>query len=262
MEQARSYVCKECASPVPSGHKFCGACGATVPAEAQTLETHYFGAMQAPGMARLVVIRADGAMGEGLTYLLQATEHSAGREAEQIPFPSDSWLSPNHANFLYRGSKLYVRDEGSLNGVYVRIRGSALVHPGDYLMCGSQFFRVDATPKDTSGPDSEQTYFYSSPRAPSAFRLTQILEGGMDGIVTCAQEHSMTIGREDCDLSFPEDIHMSAVHAKVEMVGGDLTLIDDESQNGVFLRIQGEQELIHGDYLFLGQHLLRVEVTT
>ena len=80
MEQARNYVCTECASAVPSGHKFCGACGAPVPAEAQTLDTQYFGAMQMPGKARLIVVRGDEAMGEGLSYLLQATEHVAGRE--------------------------------------------------------------------------------------------------------------------------------------------------------------------------------------
>src|SRR5262245_30876100 len=27
MEQARNYVCRECSTPVPSGHKFCGTCG-------------------------------------------------------------------------------------------------------------------------------------------------------------------------------------------------------------------------------------------
>ena len=91
MEHARNYVCTECASAVPSGHKFCGACGAPVPAEAQTLETKYFGAMQMPGKARLIVVKGDEAMGEGLSYLLQATEHVAGRDAEQIPFPSDRW---------------------------------------------------------------------------------------------------------------------------------------------------------------------------
>ncbi|MDH3843813.1 MAG: hypothetical protein OES69_07730, partial [Myxococcales bacterium] len=73
MEQARNYVCTECASAVPSGHKFCGACGGGVPSEAQTLETKYFGALQMPGKARLIVVRGDEAMGEGLSYLLQAT---------------------------------------------------------------------------------------------------------------------------------------------------------------------------------------------
>ncbi len=261
MEQARNYVCTECASAVPSGHKFCGACGASVPVEAQTLETKFFGAMQTPGKARLIVVRGDDSMGEGLSYLLQATEHVAGREADQIPFPSDHWLSPQHANFLYRGEKLVVRDEGSLNGVYLRIRGPVPVQIGDQLICGQQVFRVDATPKDTSGPEADQTYFYSSPRRPSAFRVTQVLEGGMDGMVCCAGESSLEIGREECDMNFPNDFFISPRHARIEMTGDTLELTDQGSQNGTFLRIRGEQELSHGDYLFLGRNLLRVEVT-
>ncbi len=261
MEQARNYVCTECASAVPSGHKFCGACGAPVPAESQVLDTQFFGALQMPGKARLIVVRGDEAMGEGLSYLLQATEHLAGREADQILFPSDNWLSPKHANFLYRGEKLVVRDEGSLNGVYVRIRGSAPVQIGDHFMCGQQFLRIDATPKDSSGAEPDQTYFYSSPRRPSAFRVTQVLEGGMDGIVCCAQEHTIEIGREDCDINFPDDVYLSPRHARVEMTGESLKLIDENSQNGTYVRIRGERELGHGDYLFLGRNLLRVEVT-
>lgn len=261
MEQARNYVCTECVSAVPSGHKFCGACGAAVPPAAQVLETRYFGALQMPGKARLIVVRGDEAMGEGLSYLLQATEHVAGREADQIPFPGDNWLSPRHANFLYRGEKLVVRDEGSLNGVFVRIRRAAPIQIGDHFMCGQQLFRVDATPKDSSGPEPDQTYFYSSPRRPSAFRITQILEGGMDGIVCCAREQSIEIGREDCEMSFPDDLYMSRRHARVEMAGETLQLIDQNSQNGTYIRIRGERELSHGDYVFLGRNLLRVEVT-
>jgi len=261
MEQARNYVCTECASPVPSGHKFCGACGAGVPHEAQTLETKFFGALQMPGKARIIVVRGDEAMGEGLSYLLQATEHIAGREADQIPFPSDTWLSPRHANFLYRGEKLVVRDEGSLNGVYIRIRGAAPVKVGDHFLCGQQLFRLDATPRDTSGPGADQTYFYSSPKRPSGFRVTQVLEGGMDGIVCCAHEHTVHIGREECDINFPDDVYLSPGHARVEMSGESLELIDENSQNGTYVRIRGERELSHGDYLFLGRNLLRVEVT-
>ena len=261
MEQARIYVCTECASAVPSGHKFCGACGSGGPHEAQTLETKFFGALQMPGKARLIVVRGDEAMGEGLSYLLQATEHIAGREADQIPFPSDTWLSPRHANFLYRGEKLVVRDEGSLNGVYIRVRGAAPIKAGDHFLCGQQVFRVDPTPKDTSGPEADQTYFYSSPRRPSAFRITQVLEGGMDGIVCCAHEHTVQIGREECDINFPDDVYLSPRHARVEMSGESLELIDEGSQNGTYIRIRGERELSHGDYLFLGRNLLRVEVT-
>src|SRR6187455_2249279 len=31
MDQARYFVCESCMTPVPSGHKFCGRCGAPVP---------------------------------------------------------------------------------------------------------------------------------------------------------------------------------------------------------------------------------------
>src|SRR5690606_10019732 len=78
MEQNRYYVCKECSSPVPPGHKFCGACGATVPDELLEKKVEFFGTMQAPGKARLILIRGtDGA--DGLSYLLQGTEHVTGR---------------------------------------------------------------------------------------------------------------------------------------------------------------------------------------
>ena len=38
MEQARSYVCRKCYSPVPQGHKFCGRCG--IPLGAAALNWH------------------------------------------------------------------------------------------------------------------------------------------------------------------------------------------------------------------------------
>ena len=49
-----SLRAKECSTPVPSGHKFCGRCGAVVPPAILELRTEFFGAMQAPGKARLI----------------------------------------------------------------------------------------------------------------------------------------------------------------------------------------------------------------
>jgi pSer/pThr/pTyr-binding forkhead associated (FHA) protein len=261
MEQARNYVCKQCSTPVPSGHKFCGRCGAPVPAEIVELQVRFFGAMQAPGKARLVLIRGgDGT--EGLTYLLQGQEHIAGRGEGAILFPDDLWLSSRHANFFYQGERLFVRDESRGNGVYVRIRQPVPIVPGDQFLCGEQVFRLDPTPKDTSGPDPDMTYFYSSPKRPSPFRITQVLRGGHAGLVACARENALSIGREECDVNFPEDLYMSGQHARVEHTPqGTYLLTDTGSRNGTYLRIRGERELANGDYLFLGRQLLRVEIT-
>jgi pSer/pThr/pTyr-binding forkhead associated (FHA) protein len=260
MEQARNYICKECSSPGPGGHKFCGSCGAGVPAEVQDPSPHYFGAMQTPGKARLILIRGDQGV-EGLSYLLQGTEHVAGRQDAQILFPDDPWMSPRHANFIYRGDKLVVRDEGAANGIYVRVKQPASLRLGDYFLCGEQVFRIEDAPGDATGPDRDQTYFYSSPRRPSSFNVVQVIAGGVPGMVHCALDNAALIGREDSDLNFPLDVFMSGNHAKLERQGDQFLLTDLQSRNGTFVRIRGEQELVHGDYLFLGKQLLRVEMT-
>ena len=261
LEQNRFYTCKECSSPVPPGHKFCGACGTTIPEDLLEKKVEYFGSMQSPGKARLILIRGtDGT--DGLSYLLQGTEHVAGRTNAQIPFPNDTWISDRHANFIYRGEKLVVRDEGSLNGVYVRVRQPVPLAAGESFLCGEQLFRADLTPRDGAGPEPDQTYFYSSPKRPSSFRVVQMLRGGSDGMLHCARESSIQIGREDNEMNFPEDIYMSGRHARVDLgTDGTFTLHDLGSRNGTYIRIRGERELAHGDYLFIGQQLLRVEQT-
>src|SRR5262245_18828272 len=121
MDQARHYVCESCMTPVPSGHKFCGRCGTPVPEHILHLSAHFYSDMQDPGKARLILIRGEGM--DGLSYHLKADQHIVGR-AGQLEFPEDPFISPKHANFFYRDSRLVVRDEGSLNGVYFRVRGS------------------------------------------------------------------------------------------------------------------------------------------
>jgi len=261
MDQARNYVCKECSSPVPPQSRFCGVCGAPVPDVVWTQQTDYFGSMQAPGRARLILIRGDQGV-EGLTFLLQGDEHVAGRQDAQIVFPEDPWLSPKHANFLYRDGKLIVRDEASANGVYVRVRGAVPLQVGDAFLCGEQVFRLDGPPVDDASPAPDQTYFHSSPKRPSAFRVTHVLVGGDIGMVHSARENSVLIGREEADMNFPLDVFMSGNHARVENTGaGQFQLVDLDSRNGTFVRIRDERVLAHGDYLFLGKQLLRVEMT-
>ncbi len=257
MDQAKYYVCQSCMTPVPSGHKFCGRCGASVPEDALTLRTDYFSDMQDPEKARLVLIRGEGM--EGLSYHLKADQHVVGRQG-QLEFPEDPFVSPRHANFFYRDGKLVVRDEGSLNGVYIRIRGTVEIIPGDTFLAGEQLFRVDPTPKASDGVDAEGTFFYSSPKYPALFRVNQIIEGGAVGMTVCARTNTLAIGREDGDLNFPGDLFLSAKHCTVEEREGHFFLTDHGSRNGTYVRLKADRELGHGDYVFIGKKLLRVEL--
>src|SRR5580692_3029890 len=140
MDQAKNYVCKSCSTPVPLGHKFCGRCGAAIPTEVANARTQFFGQLQVPGKAKLILIRGEGI--EGLSYQLNAEQHSVGRNG-QIVFPDDLFVSPKHANLFYRGGRLVVRDEASQNGVFWRVRVPMEISPGDTFLAGEQLFLVE-----------------------------------------------------------------------------------------------------------------------
>jgi len=246
-------------TPVPSGHKFCGRCGTPLPDYILNLQTSYFSDMQDSEKARIVLIRGEDM--EGLSYHLKADQHLVGRGGA-LDFSDDQFVSPKHANFFYRGNRLVVRDEGSTNGVYCRIRGTVDLSPGDTFLAGEQLFRVDPTPKASDGADNQGTFFYSSSQDPSAFRLNQILEGGATGMTVCARGNTLDIGREDGDLNFPGDVYMSAKHCTVEQKDGKFSLTDHGTLNGTFVRLKAEKSLGHGDFLFIGKKLLRVEMNS
>jgi pSer/pThr/pTyr-binding forkhead associated (FHA) protein len=271
--------CEFCGADVIPGHRFCGNCGKPVggvagvaqpagagarPGPPRPGKTMFFGAMQAPS-PKLILIKGEGM--DGVSYVLSSTEHIAGRLEGAILFPEDPLLSPRHANFIYRDGRLHVRDEGSANGVFLRILKPVTVPSGSMFLVGEQLLRVDGTPPDTVPvPDGEGTYFYGSPKRPSRLALTQLLAGGHAGMIFRARNDSLSIGREGNDVNFPDDPFISGRHATVTAVEGpggtqQFQLADLNSKNGTFVRIGGEAPLFHGDYVFLGQQLLRVEIT-
>jgi pSer/pThr/pTyr-binding forkhead associated (FHA) protein len=276
---AAAKVCAFCGAPLAPHHRFCGSCGRPIaaanapaaPVAAPEVrkpggpgKTMFFGAMQAPGRAKLILIKGEGM--DGVSYVLSATEHIAGRLEGAILFPEDPLLSPRHANFVYRDGKLFVRDESSANGVFVRIIRPQTVASGATFLVGEQLLRVElAGPDPVPIPDSDGTYFYGSPKRSSKLALTQLLAGGHAGMIFRAREDTLTIGREGNDVNFPEDPFISGRHATVQAIetplGQRFTIADLGSKNGTFLRTQDETPLFHGDYVFIGQQLLRVEIT-
>ena len=68
------------------------------------------------------------------------------------------------------------------------------------------------------------------------------------------------IGREEGDVTFPDDEFMSRRHATVRRsTSGKPTLEDMESSNGTFVRLRGDHDLRPGDVLRMGDQLLRFE---
>jgi pSer/pThr/pTyr-binding forkhead associated (FHA) protein len=65
------------------------------------------------------------------------------------------------------------------------------------------------------------------------------------------------IGRESCDLSYPQDTLLSPRHASVAIREGRVVLKDLNSQNGSFIRQRQDSELAPGDVFLLGRELFR-----
>lgn len=259
MEQAQHYVCTSCYTPVPLGHKFCGKCGAPTPFAEDGAQVKYYGAMQVPGKARVILIKGDQEM-EGISYHLNAESHVVGRSEGVILFEKDTWVAPKHANFYYRDGALYVQDEDTENGVFIRTRETVALDPGDCFTVGEQVFRFEAAVDADDSPDDKGTYFFHSPWEKKSFSIVQVLEGGSDGMQVHDKEGEITIGRDDCDMNFYDDEYMSLKHVKISTVGQKFEMEDLGSKNGTFIKLKGEQKLEHGDYVMIGKELLRVEI--
>ncbi len=231
----------------------------TTSSRGKKAKTMFFSAIQA-SRAKLVLIKGDGL--DGVSYTLAGEEHVAGRLEGPLLFEEDPFLSPRHANFYYRKGKLVVRDEESANGIYIRIRGSHPIGFHDRFLVGEQVMEVlrSVGTDDPFEPEGDGTYFFASRRRPSHFRLVQILRGGDTGLGFQAIKDTVSIGREGNDVNFPDDPFISGHHAQVTYAEGRLNLTDLGSKNGTFLRVNGESVLEHGDYVFMGQQLLRVEI--
>ena len=67
---------------------------------------------------------------------------TVGREAGDITFLDDTYVSGAHCRFLCEGASVYVEDLDSSNGTYVRVRQGEPVELGSLLLLGHTQFRV------------------------------------------------------------------------------------------------------------------------
>jgi len=269
--------CPKCGTNIPPSFKFCPSCGTRAPqpvpndfdvetrvgprttdANKPGRSTVPFGGAAGQARAKLTLIRGDGE--DGASFMLAGTDHLAGRGDCPISFPDDIFLSPTHANFRYHNGQLVVRDEGSLNGIFVRITGTARIEPGTAILVGEQVLSVRPAPQPDDLPDGEGTYYSASMMRAASLEIVQQLKGGASGWVYRLNAQTVSVGREGNDINFPDDPFISGRHAQVALAGAVLSVTDLGSRNGTFVRVTGEHQLKHGDYVFLGQQLLRVEI--
>jgi pSer/pThr/pTyr-binding forkhead associated (FHA) protein len=146
------------------------------------------------------------------------------------------------------------------NGVFLRIRTPVELEMGDEFVVGDQLLRIERNPVADDGPDPDPTYFYSSPKWPSSFRVVQVFEGGSPGCCVVSRGNTLQIGSAVGDLIFPDDPLVADQHCLIEEQAGIMVLTDLSSRTGVFVRVRGAQELVHGDELLVGRTRLVLDI--
>ncbi|MBW1811845.1 MAG: FHA domain-containing protein [Deltaproteobacteria bacterium] len=91
--------------------------------------------------ARLVQVLEGGKIGE--IHLLTQAEVIIGREDGEIRFPEDGFISSRHCLLRNKDGDCFIRDLGSSNGTYLRIRDSQELVNDDRIQIGNQVLKVD-----------------------------------------------------------------------------------------------------------------------
>jgi len=207
--------------------------------------------------ARLILVRPDGS--EGPTHPLHDGENRIGRESGGV-FASDSYLSPHHATFTLSSGMISVRDEGALNGVYVRVERQVPIEiqHNDVFRIGQEILRYESLPAVTPQPDGTERIGAATDGLVGRVSLVT----GRDSVGNAfpVPISGIYLGRERGDILFPEDGYVSGLHCQLVVTGHRVSLLDVGSSNGTYVRMRGPRTLGNGDFLLLGQQLFRLQV--
>jgi pSer/pThr/pTyr-binding forkhead associated (FHA) protein len=210
--------------------------------------------------ASLVVVRRDGSDGESVR--ITSPVFDVGRSEGGLTFTDDAYLAARHLRLSFEGQNPIARALDAVNGVYVRLRGAVELHPGDYFLVGKEVIRFEPVGMEERDPQLHEhgvRVFGTVPREAWG-RLRQLSAAGTTRDVWHLSRPDLVLGREEGDVTFPDDEFMSRRHAAVRRASPRPKLEDLQSSNGTFVRLRGDHVIKNGDLLRLGDQLLRVEI--
>ena len=218
---------------------------------------------QPPPFAAKLVLQNGSA--EGTEFALGHLENSLGGSAAHIGLGDDPFIAPHAATLAFVDERLVLRDEGSANGVYVRVRESAALEPGDLFVAGERLLRYEG-PVEMVPPAEGDLPLLGAPRPAQGpvYRVTEVLLGAKTGRTCHRGGPVISIGRAGCDMNFAGDSLLAAKHAEIRIAEDGTAALADLGQgpSGVFLRVRAQQpvELQAGDVVRVGDQHLRVDV--
>lgn len=231
---------------------------------------------------------------EGREWPIDGGQATIGRdERAQVPLFGDPNVAPLHARIVKQSGRWHLVDEGSpvgtgLNGQYVQ---NAPLNPGDQIMVGRHVlqFLIRGTPvpkpheaqyagrgypiqqaspapsqplsqpQTQPQPVSEPTQAFAVPSVSAGITIKAV-NGPLAG-QRFPIHQPVELGRESASIPMSYDTHASRRHARLELQGDRLSLLDLGSTNGV--QVNGmkvtQAMLGPGDRFQIGNTLFEVE---
>ncbi|RMH75026.1 MAG: FHA domain-containing protein [Calditrichaeota bacterium] len=159
-----------------------------------------------------------------------------GRQEADIAFPEDQLLSDQHASIVHNPDGYFLRDDGSVNGVYYQARGGedVILEPGTIVRVGRQFLLLQKRAGKCTlahyDQEGRQVNLYEIP------------------------ERFILLGRSAPDIVLdPRDTLLSRRHLGIAIKEGKVILRDLNSLNGTYIKVRNPIPLKHGDRFRLGK---------
>jgi pSer/pThr/pTyr-binding forkhead associated (FHA) protein/ferredoxin/thioredoxin reductase len=167
-----------------------------------------------------------------------------GREGTTIVFPQDSMLSKQHASISHGPAGLELRDLGSQNGVFLKVREGRDVPltQGSIVKVGQQWIVT----QELANPVLLVHYDASG----KELARHRVAEGTT--LVVGRTPPAVVLSRDDGTLS--------RRHASFSLERGQCLLRDLGSRNGTFIKVDRRWVLEDGDAIWLGHQLLRLQI--
>ncbi len=261
--------CLSCGADIPPNFKFCGACGTSVaeagaalsspaPAKVDATSKPAPAPSDAAAVAHLIVIKPDGSEGAKIAI---TGEIILGRSSTHDVLKNDHFLSPEHASIKPVGNEFLVKDLGSLNGVFLRIKGKVEIRDADQIRIGQELLEFQTADglKPIQPSPIDDTKAQGSRTQAVWGKLSLIAGPDVESLAYTLDTDEAIIGREVGKILFREDGFVSGKHAKVSKLDNSYFLKDLGSSNGTYLRMKTEQRIAKGDLVLMGQQLFRLD---
>ena len=286
-------TCRNCGATIPADFLFCGKCGTKVEADVDVASDHtenvvdqsneqessMEAVLPSPSQAlqvgeakqdvpesppivqtyvKLIHIHLDGSEGESIE--IKEKSATLGRDHSWEVFDTDEYLSPQHARIeVQESGAITLTDLGGINGIFIRLTKPVTLESGDFFRAGQQLFSYENLSADHAVTDQQGTKRLGSPIYETWGRLSHIVGQGEVGRSWLLHGELTTLGRVKGDIVFDQDRFMSSRHCSLTLSQGQVTLTDQGSTNGTFVRIRQSIIVQDEDLILLGQKIFKVK---